>query len=469
MRVFFIITFSTCLCFMQGQVWNNVISNVGPNSYSWFASSIVDSTNNILYLGGDFSGVNQHNTNAIIRYDGMVFDTLQSGLDDQDHGGTVVRSMQIFQNKLYVFGTFQKTGKYFCRFIGRWNGISWDSVNFKPRGDIWFSDVYNNELYVAGSFDTIGGIASNCISKYDGNQWYNIGHPVKDNLVTAMKVFKGVPYIAAQITEQSSSANISYYDGAKWVPWVGVSGDVAKYVAGMTVIDSMLYVYGRFNSIAGTNCRGLAAYNGKNWYGFGSGLSNSGWETIKSVKKINGEIYAMGVFNYIEGIGNPTSEPLYTNIAKFDGQKWCLFSPPSDNEINGLIEYNNDVYLFGAIKKMGNDSVLGFLKWNGGNTVTECSQDVGIYMSTVGIRESINKSNMNIYPNPVKDKLKLDFSGFETNKITLQLINSLGQTVCSFDNSIQYKEIDLSNFPAGLYYLKVQDGNKHKVFKILKE
>lgn len=467
--VLILILFLSCACKLQAQVWTNIIDSVSIYGQTWFNSAVVDHNTNTLYLGGSFFGLNKFNTNSIIKFDGSSFDTLQSGLDEHDVGGTTVRSMQMFQNKLYVFGDFFKTGKYYCNNIGRWNGTAWDTLNFRPHGTIWFSDVYNNELYVAGAFDSIGGIKCNSISKFDGTTWHDIGHPISPNVITAIKNFNGRLYMAGQVTQASSSANLSYYDGTEWVPWVGVSGDNAKYIAGMTVIDTMLYVYGRFNSIAGTSCRGLAAYNGKNWYGYGHGLSNSNWERVQNVKKINGEIYVMGVFNYIEGIGNPNAEPLYTNMAKFDGEKWCLFSPPSDNQVDGLIEFNNNMYLFGAVRKMGNDSVYGFLKYNGGYTPAICSPTVQIYMSIVGLTEQIVIGDLKIYPNPVKDQLKIEFSSFDTYNVTIQLYNSVGQLVRTIMEVSKDQEINLSDFAPGMYFLKVQKEGEQKTFKIIKE
>jgi len=454
---------------LQGQVWTNLIDSIPNQGWAWFKSAIVDSVANHLYIGGSFNRFNQFNTNAVVKYNGVTFDTLGTGIDDQDSGFPTVHSMQMFQNKLYVFGEFTKAGKHYCNSIGRWNGTSWDSINFNPRGYVQFSDVYNNELYVAGSFDSIGGIACNSIAKFDGVNWHDLGHPISPNVITALKNFNGKLYMAGQVTQASSSANLSYYDGTQWIPWVGVSGDNAKFIGGMTVIDTMLYVYGRFNSIAGTNCKGLAAYNGKNWYGFGTGLSNSSWERVLNVQKINGELYVMGVFNYFGGIGNPNSEPLYTNITKFDGEKWCLLSPPSDNEIDGLIEYKNNLYLYGGIRKMGNDSVYGFLKYNGGYSPSVCSPTLSIYMSTVGLNELINFSNLKIYPNPAKDKITIEFSNFEGFHLNLEIINPFGQLVYASENVGEKQEIDLSEFPQGIYFLRLRNESGQKTFKIIKE
>jgi len=472
MRKFFIVGLLTCSCFLQGQVWTNLIDSVPQQGWAVFSNAVVDSSSNTLYIGGEFYHLNKFKTSSIIKYNGITFDTLQSGLDDQGFTISVVRSMKMFQNKLYVFGNFKKAGKYWCNSIGRWNGASWDSINFSPKnGPVWQSDVYNNELYVSGTFDSIGGIASNCISKFDGTNWYNIGHPVKQNIITAIKNYKGKLYMAGQTTTASSSANLSYYDGSNWIPWVGVTGDNAKYISGMTVIDSMLYVYGRFNSIAGTNCKGLAAFNGTRWYGVGTGLSTTGgWETILNVQKLNGEIYVTGKFDKMEGIGTSSlSIPLTTNLVKFDGQKFCAVSQGFGNDVSGIVGYNNKIYAYGAFRRIGNDSVWGFVKWTGGNSTVVCSNTLAITPSVIGINELMNFQDLKIYPNPFKDKLNIDFTNFDIENVNIEVINSLGQLVSSFNFKSTKNEIELSDYPQGIYFLKIKKNSEQKVFKIIKE
>lgn len=468
-KTLIMLLFLSCLCNLRGQVWTNLIDSIPQQGWADFKCAVVDSVNNNLYIGGQFYHFNQYNTNSIIKYNGITFDTLQSGLDPQDSVQTVVTSMQMFQNKLYVFGTFKKTGKYWCSYIGRWNGASWDTINFRPNSMCWNSDVYNNELYVQGYFDTIGGIASNCIAKYDGSNWHSLSHPIKQNIISAMKNYDGRLYIAGQVTNASSSANLSYWDGTQWMPWVGVSGDNNKAVFGMNVIDSMLYVYGRFNSIAGTNCRGLAAYNGKRWYGFGVGLSNSSWETIYNVQKVNGEIYISGNYNTIEDVSTAIpSQQMYTQLVKFDGTKFCTLGPPFGNVVTGVVGYKNNLYGLGAFTKIGNDSVWGFVRRDS-TTTAVCSSTFSIYASTVGVKEIINFSNLKIYPNPAKDKLTIEFTDFETSNCSLELISPLGQVLYTKDDSEPKEELDLKSFPAGIYYLKVQSHSNQKVFKIIKE
>ena len=142
---------STCACFVQAQVWTNYINGVfmvgAPNIYR----ALVDSNTNTLYMCGHLTSLNQYTTNGIVKFDGINFDTLQSGMDDDFQGpsaSTVVRNMVMYKNKLYVFGMFKRAGHTNSSKMAVWNGTSWE-----PQAVIGFPDfpyMENNEMYVWG-------------------------------------------------------------------------------------------------------------------------------------------------------------------------------------------------------------------------------------------------------------------------------------------------------------------------------
>jgi hypothetical protein len=90
--------------------------------------------------------------------------------------------------------------------------------------------------------------------------------------------------------------------------------------------------------------------------------------------------------------------------------------------------------------------------------------------NTAGI--SINATNLKdlkAYPNPIKDKLNIEFTIRETENIKLKLYNSQSQLVYSIYKLKTKQEIDLSFLANGIYYLKVENNSEQKVFKIIKE
>ena len=441
-----------------------------PNySHTDFNSGVVDTINNVLYLGGPFQEINNLKSKAITKYDGLKFDTLGAGLDPQWAGiftPTQVKKTIIFQNKLYVTGQFQKAGKYYSPNLARWNGSDWDTVNFRFKngnstGVAWHMDVYNNELYLGGNFDSIGGIKANNFAKFDGVNWHSVSYPY-NTCVSAIANYKGKLFMAGEVTSGSSCANLAYYDGISWTPWVGILGDITKNVVGMKVIDSMLFVYGRFYSIAGTNCMGLAAWNGTKWFGYGKGVGATG--TIRDVSKINGDLYISGVFDSINelstssgGINN------LTNIAKFDltNNTWCTIMDAPNNIITFTIEYNNAMYIAGGFTAIGTTPVLPLLKWIGGNSTISCGSTVD-----VGLTEFINDFKFSIYPNPTTSTINIVDENNQLQNATIQIKNNLGQLV--FISSFT-SQINLSSLSAGMYFLTIEDKSSKKTIKIIKQ
>lgn len=88
--------------------------------------------------------------------------------------------------------------------------------------------------------------------------------------------------------------------------------------------------------------------------------------------------------------------------------------------------------------------------------------------STVGILKFGVKHNAEVYPNPVKDKLTLDFIRPNSQLIKVNIINTLGQLVFGLNCPSQKQELDIRFLPPGIYYLKLEDQNENRVIKIIK-
>ena len=433
----------TCFGRMPGQVWANLIDSM-PNSSHLFRSYAIDPTSNTLYIGGLFHQINQHRTKGIIKFNGSTFDTLGSGLDNHllYNSLSEARSLAWFQNKLYVGGYFAKTGKYYCGGLGRWNGTSWDTVDFKPNAYVNHLKVFNNELYLAGGFTKIGGVTTNNIAKFDGTTWTSLSYSFATT-VSDIEMFNGKLYFAGQTTP-SSSDNLSVYNGTSWTGWVGVTGNTSKGIFGMKTIDNMLYVYGRFTDIAGTNCSGLAAFDGTMWHGFGTGVQPTSYAYINDVTKINGELYVSGIFDNIDGVASyGGANNSITNFAKFDGQKWCAVSPPFNNLVYMSLEYKGDMYAAGAFDSIGYNKNLCLAKWIGGNSTISCGSPIGINEISNGI------SNVRVFPNPCSKELTIEA---DLNECEIQIYNVLGQRVYSCKSS---NKINVENFANGCYDLQI--------------
>jgi len=96
-----------------------------------------------------------------------------------------------------------------------------------------------------------------------------------------------------------------------------------------------------------------------------------------------------------------------------------------------------------------------------------------IKQGPVGINELNLNASIKLFPNPVKDKLSLQFES--TLKIdVISISNALGQMIYSMNDPQSKQEIDLGFLQSGIYFLtlrQAQGENKtgQKVFKVVKE
>jgi hypothetical protein len=90
----------------------------------------------------------------------------------------------------------------------------------------------------------------------------------------------------------------------------------------------------------------------------------------------------------------------------------------------------------------------------------------------VGISES-NKNNVHykIYPNPNTGKFKIEIPPESTNKINVEIYSLLGEKIFEKSDLNQpgSNEIDISEFPKGIYFVKVRDGEKSYSQKVVME
>lgn len=88
----------------------------------------------------------------------------------------------------------------------------------------------------------------------------------------------------------------------------------------------------------------------------------------------------------------------------------------------------------------------------------------------VGITPGDEHFKVSVYPNPFEDQIHLNISEFYNNEITLRIINLLGEEVLSLKEAPGTKRsIDLSEQPAGIYFIRVEDGNEVQSIKLLKQ
>lgn len=85
--------------------------------------------------------------------------------------------------------------------------------------------------------------------------------------------------------------------------------------------------------------------------------------------------------------------------------------------------------------------------------------------------ENYINHKIQIFPNPVKDYLTIDF-GYENYIHRVNIYNTLGELKTSFlfDTKLTTSQFDLSKFPPGVYLIEISDTTPNQIiYKIIKE
>ena len=117
--------------------------------------------------------------------------------------------------------------------------------------------------------------------------------------------------------------------------------------------------------------------------------------------------------------------------------------------------YDSDLYFspgVGVVRKTYTDSsgvnhIWDLVKWQNDN-------------STIGLNEYDNVNSVLVYPNPTHGKLKIGIK----NIYKIELIGVDGSNYYQSDENNYSGEIDISNLPDGIYFIKVQTAG-HTYFK----
>jgi subtilisin-like proprotein convertase family protein len=107
-------------------------------------------------------------------------------------------------------------------------------------------------------------------------------------------------------------------------------------------------------------------------------------------------------------------------------------------------------------------------------TYTDVNGCIGSDTSSVvvdvcsGIAESNGSSSL-VYPNPTSGVFTIELSETPSAPVTVEVINSLGQTVDAFTMSSTLKQVDLSQEESGIYFVRVINGSNTSTIRVVKQ
>lgn len=183
---------------------------------------------NMLFLGGQYTYVDNVLSNGIAAWDGTQWSAFEQGVYAS------LRTLEVFDDgqgpALYVGGAFTSLQGVPLNNIARWDGSSWTPLGEGIRGEVETIKTLDlgdgPALYVGGRFDTAGGQSASNVAKWDGNQWTPVGINLDRSLykgsVLDLEVVEegGIPLLFAVgqdlMIEDLGQLCSAQWDGTTW-------------------------------------------------------------------------------------------------------------------------------------------------------------------------------------------------------------------------------------------------------------
>ncbi|WP_114751546.1 hypothetical protein [Pleomorphovibrio marinus] len=129
-----------------------------------------------LVVAGNFSKAGGESANNIATWNGYRWDSFGNGIQGK------VYDLVVFKDELYATGIFTQAGGIAVNHIAKWNGSEWLAIKDGLEATLPIASghpvagrtlaVYEDELWVGGSFSSAGGEATQNIAIWDGTRWH---------------------------------------------------------------------------------------------------------------------------------------------------------------------------------------------------------------------------------------------------------------------------------------------------------
>ena len=375
-----------------------------------------------LYVGGQFTGVNNNGTalpaaNWVAKFDGANWSALGSNGAGGSSINNTVYSLFVNGTDVYVGGFFSNVNNNgtllgAADYLAKWNGANWSALGSNGAGDgaitnkggafVMAIAMQSGSVLAGGGFYDLnnGGTVlpqADFLAAWDGANWSPLGlaangalvngygsSAVNAILVNGTDVYVGGYFenVSNHGVNLTAADYIAKWDGTNWSALGSDgagNGSLASDVAALAMIGTDLYVGGRFsnvnnNGIALPAADYIAKWDGTNWSalssnGAGNGsLPNLGFVSALAVSGTN--LYVGGNFTNVNNNGGLLLDADY--IAKWDGANWSALgnNGVGDGALNSYVSAlavsGTDLYAGGGFTNAANNAPADYIaKWNG--------------------------------------------------------------------------------------------------------
>ncbi len=226
---------------------------------------------------------------------------------------------------------------------------------------ICFNDTVHDWLVAGGGYD--GSPYYIPLYRYDGFSWDTLG--LFGNVVNAAVLYHDTLVVAGgfEWMQQDTIKRIACYAGGQWHPYGDInSGIESATIKGLRVLDGELYALGVFKYADGQLCNGIAKRVGGHW----EPLPN--WPTyfmgdpyVYDIARFQGRLVVGGNYN--------SQDLTIRDLLQYDGNAWvpvcgsCLHG--GMDGVAALAVYQGYLYVGGRFYYSGGNAGQGLMRWDG--------------------------------------------------------------------------------------------------------
>lgn len=466
MKIFFlIVSFLSSINLIYSQSWQPLQTGTDwPVQYLY-----ADTLEGDLYVTGNFETAGGVEVNAIARWDGSSFYGLDGGMNYCINSCPVILGVTKFQGNIICSpsGFSMGSNDIFPNGLVQWDGQIWKPIHpglesFSGTSAIArkFINLNDTLLYVFGNFQMVGQDTAFSAATWNGQELVSLDFPYAPN--NTARILDGVYYndkiyVGGNFQKEGDSGNVTvdfaWYDGTWHAPDEGIRGQNDD-IGAMVVFRDEIYVGGNFKVSSGNPANAIMRYRNGQFEAVG-GSFDSELSNVSDLVVYNDKLFAFGSFNSVGG-GVPAN-----NMASWDGQKWCGYDFDFDETVGRAEVMNNQLFIGGIFDSINNEPYNNLAYWQGEFIPAECGTPVGAY-------SPYNDSEISLFPNPTYDFINLNLINIDF-PARMAVYNTQGQEIFSrqlaLSSQLSTLEIDVRDWPAGVYLLSIQAAGKTPVVR----
>lgn len=394
----------------------NSTYNSTIGEYFRISSALIESDGKIV-LGGEFSSYNGIPRNCLIRIypdgtiDSSFFITISGG-------GSTISSISKQNNKYIISGKFGAVNGYYNNCLAR--------INYDGTSDLSFN---TNGIYAPGSS---AGISKSIV--------------LPDGKILITGFFESYQYV-----NRKNIARLNA-DGTLDITFDPGSGASSVVTTATAMDDGKYMIGGNFSNYNGVNKFLIARINHDGSLDASFGIDTN-YNIMPSTILIQPD-------NKVIVAGNTSSINTDTKfITRLNT------NGTTDSSFSTGINFDNQVV---RISFQSDGKILAggwFNSYNGVNRKRLLRLN-----NTSQLAVNTNIVSLNIYPNPTRDKFNIDFKNANLFIKSVTVFDLVGNELMMDETQgyAQEKQIDLTSFEAGLYYIRVITDNGTISQKIIK-